>query len=470
MTDFDYDFFVIGGGSGGVRAARIAATYGASTALAEERYLGGTCVNVGCVPKKLFVHAAHFAEDFEDAAGFGWTVGDRRFEWSRLIANKNREIERLNGVYRSVLEGAGVRIFDARATVADAHTVTIGDTSYSTRYILIATGGWPVVPEVPGAEHAVTSNEAFFLERLPERVAIVGGGYIAVEFAGIFNGLGADVVQLYRGPLFLRGFDDDVRRALAEEMTKKGVDLRFDVNVERIEKVAGGVRARLAGGAAVEADLIMYATGRAPNSAGLGLEQAGVTLDPRGVVVVDGYSRSSVESIFAIGDVTDRVNLTPVAIREGHAVAETLFNDNPTQPDHADVPSAVFSQPPIGAVGLTETRARERYGAVDVYKSEFRPLKHTLSGRDERTLMKLIVDRASGRVVGCHMVGADAGEIIQGIGIAIKCGATKAQFDATVGIHPTSAEEFVTMRTKAPEPATEPSLDTPEEGHDSVPN
>ncbi len=454
MADYDYDFFVIGGGSGGVRAARIAATYGARVALAEERYLGGTCVNVGCIPKKLLVYAAHFGEDFEDAAGFGWSVGARRFEWPRLIANKNREIERLNVVYRRALDDAGVRIFDARATLADDHTVSVGGAAVTARYILVATGGWPVLPEVPGIEHAITSNEAFFLDRLPERVVIVGGGYIAVEFAGIFRGLGSEVVQLYRGPLFLRGFDDDVRRVLAVEMRKKGVDLRFDVNVERIEKVGGGARAPLAGdGAAVESDVILYATGRAPNTAGLGLERAGVRLDRKGVVVVDAYSRSSVESIFAVGDTTDRINLTPVAIREGHAVAETLFNDNPIKPDHADVPSAVFSQPAIGAVGLTEARARDRYGAVDVYRSEFRPLKHTLSGRDERTMMKLVVDRASGRVVGCHMVGADAGEIIQGIAIAIKCGATKAQFDATVGIHPTAAEEFVTLRETVPEPA-----------------
>ena len=461
MAKYDHDLFVIGGGSGGVRAARIAASHGARVAVAEERYLGGTCVNVGCVPKKLLVYAAHFAEDFEDAAGFGWTVGERRFEWPRLIANKNREIERLNGVYRRMLEGGGVEIFEARATVADAHTVLVGGTTVTAGHILIATGGWPVVPEVPGAEHAITSNEAFFLDRLPERVVVVGGGYIAVEFAGIFHGLGSEVVQLYRGPLFLRGFDDDVRRTLAEEMTRKGIDLRFDADVERIEEAGGGLRATLADGSHLEAERIMYATGRAPNTGDLGLEGAGVELDEKGAVVVDAYSRSSVENIFAIGDVTDRVKLTPVAIREGHAVAETLFNDNPTKPDHADVPSCVFSQPSIGSVGLTEARARERHGAVDVYKSEFRAMKHTLSGRDERTMMKLIVDRASGRVVGCHMVGADAGEIIQGIGIAIKCGATKAQFDATVGIHPTSAEEFVTMSEKAPE--------AEHEGHDRVP-
>ena len=469
MAKYDHDFFVIGGGSGGVRAARIAASHGARVAVAEERYLGGTCVNVGCVPKKLFVYAAHFAEDFEDAAGFGWTLGARRFEWPRLLANKNAEIARLNGVYDRLLRDSGVEIFEARATVADAHTIEVGGTTVTAGHILVATGGWPVVPEVPGAEHAITSNEAFFLDRLPERVVVVGGGYIAVEFAGIFHGLGCEVVQLYRGPLFLRGFDDDVRRTLAGEMTKKGIDVRFDATIERIEQADGALRATLADGSRLEAERIMYATGRAPNTRGIGLEEAGVELDEKGAVAVDAYSRSSVENIFAVGDATDRVNLTPVAIREGHAVADTLFGGNPTTIDHADVPSCVFSQPSIGTVGLTEARARERYGAVDVYKSVFRALKHTLSGRDERTMMKLIVERASGRVVGCHMVGAEAGEIIQGIGIAIKCGATKAQFDATVGIHPTSAEEFVTMRETAPEHEPEPEPEAEHEGHDRVP-
>ncbi len=460
----DYDFFVIGGGSGGVRAARIAGGHGATVAVAEERYLGGTCVNVGCVPKKLLVYASHFGEDFEDAAGFGWTVGERRFDWARLIANKNREIERLNRVYARMLEGSGAEVFDGRATLVDAHTVALGGKTYTAEYILIAVGGWPVVPAIPGAEHAITSNEAFFLERLPERVAVVGGGYVAVEFAGIFHGLGSKVTQLYRGPLFLRGFDDDVRAALAGEMTRKGIDLRFEANVERIEKIDGGLRARLEDGAEIEADCIMYATGRAPSTANLGLADAGVELDAKGAVTVDAYSKTSVENIYAVGDVTDRVNLTPVAIKEGQAVADTIFGGKPTRPDHADVPSAVFSQPSIGTVGLTEGQARERHGAIDVYRASFRAMKHTLSGRDEKTMMKLIVDRASDRVVGVHMVGPDAGEIIQGIGIAVKCGATKAQFDATVGIHPTSAEEFVTMRDPLPEPAAAPDG----AGHDCV--
>ncbi len=442
----DYDFFVIGGGSGGVRAARIAGGHGGKVAVAEERYLGGTCVNVGCVPKKLLVYAAHFGEDFEDAVGFGWTVGERRFDWARLIANKNSEIERLNAVYARMLEASGVDVFDGHAHLVDAHSVAIGERTYSADTILVAVGGWPIKPDVPGAEHAITSNEAFFLDGLPERVVVVGGGYIAVEFAGIFHGLGARVTQLYRGPLFLRGFDQDVRATLAEEMAKKGIELRFNANIAGIEQADGALRATLEDGATIDADCIMYAIGRAPLTANVGLENAGVALNAKGAVVVDEYSKTSVDNIYAVGDVTDRVNLTPVAIREGHAVADTVFGGAPTTTDHADVPSAVFSQPAIGTVGLTESQARESYGAVDVYRSHFRAMKHTLGGRDEKTLMKLIVDRASDRVVGVHMVGPDAGEIIQGIGIAVKCGATKAQFDATIGIHPTSAEEFVALR------------------------
>ncbi len=458
---YDYDFFVMGAGSGGVRAARIAAGHGARVAVAENRYLGGTCVNVGCVPKKLLVYASHFAHDFEDAAGFGWTVGERGFDWGRLIANKNAEILRLNGIYKSMLDGAGVTIIDGTASLADAHTVAVGDKTFTAEHILVAVGGWPTVPEIPGREHAITSNEVFFLDKFPRRVIVVGGGYIAVEFAGIFHGLGAEVVQLYRGGLFLRGFDDDVRAHLAGEMTKQGIDLRFNSTIESLAKRDGTLRATLDGGEVLEADCVMYATGRAPNTAGIGLGHAGVELNAKGAVVVDEYSQTSVDNIYAVGDVTDRINLTPVAIREGHAVADTLFNNTPSAADHADVPSAVFSQPPIGSVGLTEAEARKRYGDVDIFKSSFRAMKHTLTGRDEQTFMKLIVDRASGRVVGCHMIGAEAGEIIQGIGIAVKCGATKAQFDATVGIHPTTAEEFVTMRNKAPEP-------TPV-GHDCVP-
>ncbi len=456
MAGYDYDFFVIGAGSAGVRAARIAAAHGARVAVAEDRYLGGTCVNVGCVPKKLFTYAAHFAEDFDDAEGFGWTVGDREFDWTKLIDNKNAEIARLNGIYQRLLEEPGAEIIDGRARLADPHTVEIGERRVTAERILVATGGWPTVPEIPGREHIVTSNEAFFLEEFPDRVVIVGGGYIAVEFAGIFHGLGAEVTQLYRGPLFLRGFDDDVRAFLAEEMLKKGVDLRFNAVVERITKRGNGsgdLIVELAGGGTIEADLVMYATGRHPSTAGIGLEEAGVALDKRGAIVVDGNWRSSVENIYAIGDVTDRIQLTPVAIAEGHALADRLFGPSGRDMDYRDVPSAVFSQPNLASVGLTEAEARAELGDVDIYKSAFRPMKHTLSGRDERSLMKLIVERASDRVVGIHMIGHEAGEIIQGLAVAMKAGATKAQFDATIGIHPTAAEEFVTMRTPAPEPA-----------------
>jgi glutathione reductase (NADPH) len=446
---YDFDLFTIGGGSGGVRASRMAAQYGAKVALAEERYLGGTCVNVGCIPKKLFVYASEFSDAFADCAGFGWTLSERNFDWRTLIANKDREIARLNGVYEKALTDNGVRILRARATIADAHTVVVGSGRYTARYILVATGGWPAMPSIPGGELAISSNEAFFLPQFPSRAIVVGGGYIGVEFAGIFHGLGAGVSLVHRGDLFLRGFDDDVRRALAAEMGKRGIELRFNSQVERIEKLARGVRATLNDGGALEADLIMFATGRTPNTRDLGLERAGVKLDYEGAVVVDSYSCSSVPNIYAVGDCTDRLQLTPVAIAEGQAVAETLFHANPKTPDYENVPTAVFSQPNLGTVGLTEAQARERYRAVDIYKSSFRPLKHTVSGRDEHAFMKLVVDRETDRVLGCHMVGADAGEIIQGLAIALKCRATKAQFDATIGIHPTAAEEFVTMRNKS---------------------
>jgi glutathione reductase (NADPH) len=446
MARYDYDLFTIGAGSGGVRASRMSAGFGARVAVAEERQLGGTCVNAGCIPKKLFVYAAHFREDFEDAAGFGWTVGERRFDWPALLRNKDSEIARLNGVYAKLLDDAGVERIEGHARIVDPHTLEVEGRRITAENILVATGSWPSVPEVEGVEHAITSNEAFHLDRLPRRAIIVGGGYIAVEFAGIFHGLGIDVAQLYRGPLFLRGFDDDVRATLAVEMAKKGVDLRFDAKVAKIAKRGSGLLATLEDGSTVEADLILYATGRLPLTRDLGLAEACVELNAKGAVVVDAYSRSSVESIWAVGDATDRINLTPVAIAEGMALARTLYGGEPTRADHEDVPSAVFSQPAIGTVGLTEAEAKERYADVDVYRSRFRPLKHTLSGRDEQTLLKLVVDRASDRVVGCHMVGPDAGEIVQGLAIAVRCRATKAQFDATIGIHPTSAEEFVTMR------------------------
>jgi len=448
---YDYDLFTIGGGSGGVRASRMAAQFGARVALAEERYLGGTCVNVGCIPKKLFVYASEFSEDFKNSAGFGWTVGARNFNWQTLIANKDREIARLNGVYEKVLVDNGVRILRARATIADPHTVVVGNERLTARYILVATGGWPSTPSIPGGELAVTSDEAFFLPQFPARVLLVGGGYIGVEFAGIFHGLGAKVTLVHRGELFLRGFDDDLRRMLATAMGKREIELRFNSQVERIEKLPRGIRASLSDGAVLEADLIMFATGRTPNTHDLGLERAGVKLDYEGAVVVDSYSCSSVTNIYAVGDCTDRMQLTPVAIAEGQAVAETLFHGNPQTPDYENVPTAVFCQPHLGTVGLTEAEARARYRAVDVYKSSFRQLKHTVGSREENSFMKLVVDRKTDRVLGCHMLGDDAGEIIQGLAIALKCRATKAQFDATVGIHPTAAEEFVTMRTKSPE-------------------
>ncbi|MCZ6821444.1 MAG: glutathione-disulfide reductase [Deltaproteobacteria bacterium] len=446
MARYDYDLFTIGAGSGGVRASRVSAGLGARVAIAEERYLGGTCVNVGCIPKKLLVYASHYTEDFEDARAYGWTVGKSSFDWATLIRNKDREIARLNEVYRKLLDQSGVKRIEGRARIVDQNTVAIGDRTFSAKNILIATGSWPSVPEIPGIEHAITSNEAFHLKQLPRRVIVVGGGYIAVEFASIFHGLGAETTELYRGPLFLRGFDHDVRQVLAEEMRKKEIDLRFDLNIESIEQADDHLLATLSDGSKLEADQIMYATGRLPATSDLGLEEAGVELNQKGAVVVDEFSRSTVANIWAIGDVTDRINLTPVAIHEGMALAETLFHDRPTKPDHENVASAVFSQPQIGAVGLNETKARERYTELDIFRTRFRPLKHTLTGQDETTMMKLIVDRASGRVVGAHMVGPEAGEIIQGIAIAIKCRATKAEFDATIGLHPTSAEEFVTMR------------------------
>ena len=454
MSTFDYDLFVIGAGSGGVRASRMAAGYGAKVAIAEEFRVGGTCVIRGCVPKKLLVYAAHFHEDFEDAAGFGWELGERRFSWSRLIANKDREIDRLNSIYLKLLSGAKVELFQSRAVILDPHTVHVGGKSYRAKCILVATGGRPSRPAIHGIEHSITSNEAFHLTGLPQRIVVVGGGYIAVEFAGIFNGLGADTTLLYRGQQILRGFDDDVREHLRGEIGKKGVNVRLMCDVTRIDRKADGtLLLTLTSGEQLACDTVMYATGRIPNTENLGLEVIGVKLDGNGAVAVDSYSQSSVASIYAIGDVTDRLALTPVAIKEAMAFTATVFGGKPTPADHKDVPSAVFSQPSIGTVGLTEAEARRAHGAVDIYKSTFKPMKHTLSGRDEKTLMKLVVDAASQKVVGAHMVGPDAAEIIQGLAIAVKMGATKAQFDATVGIHPSAAEEFVTMREKWVEPA-----------------
>jgi glutathione reductase (NADPH) len=426
----------------------MSASYGARVAIAEEYRYGGTCVIRGCVPKKLLVYASHFRDDFEDARGFGWTVGAHSFSWPALIAAKDKEIARLEGAYRGLLEKAGVTVHAGRARIVDPHTVELGGTRITARYLLVATGGRPFVPDIPGRELGIASNEAFHLAELPRRIVVVGGGYIAVEFAGIWNGLGAETTLLYRGPEILRGFDRDVRSFLHAEMRKKGVNVQCGTEVTALEEHDGAIAARLTNGESRVVDAVMFATGRVPNTAGLGLDAAGVELAADGSVRVDAHSRTNVPNIYAVGDVTHRLQLTPVAIREGAAVAATLFGGKPTAADHDDVPTAVFSQPPIGTVGLSEEAALERYPELEIYKTDFRPMKATLSGSSERTLMKLIVDRASQRVVGAHMVGADAAEIIQGIGIAVKAGLTKADFDATVGIHPTAAEEFVTLRDK----------------------
>jgi glutathione reductase (NADPH) len=449
MAQYDYDLFTIGAGSGGVRASRVSAAFGAKVAVAEERALGGTCVNVGCIPKKLLVYASHYGEDFRDAEGFGWTVGERSNDWAKLIANKDKEILRLNGVYRKLLNDAAVDILEGHAEVIDPHTVAVDGKHYSAKYILVAVGSWPSVPQFPGSEHAITSNEAFYLAALPEKVIIVGGGYIGVEFAGIFHGLGAHTYQFYRGDLFLRGFDGDIRSSLAEEMRKKGIDLRFNTDIAEIEKADGLLVATLCDGSVIETNQVLYATGRVPKTVGLGLENAGVDLSGTGAVMVDDYLKSSIDSIYAIGDCTDRLMLTPVAIAEGMAVANTLFNQKPVRLSYENVATAIFSSPNCATVGLSEEQALERDYKIDVYITSFRPLRHTMTGNDEKTMMKLVVDQTNNRVLGCHMVGPDAGEIIQGLAIALNCGATKAQFDATIGIHPTAAEEFVTMRTKA---------------------
>ncbi|MHB8950732.1 MAG: glutathione-disulfide reductase [Rhodoferax sp.] len=451
MPSYNYQLFVIGGGSGGVRAARIAAGLGARVAIAENFRYGGTCVIRGCVPKKLLVYAAHFAEDFADAKGFGWTVPPAEFSWPQLIEAKNKEIARLSSIYENNLIGSKVEVMHGAARLVDAHTVAVNGQHITAEHILVATGGTPFVPHLPGIEHAITSNEVFDLPQLPKRVLIVGGGYIAVEFAGILNGLGAQVTLCYRGAQVLRGFDDDVRAHLFEEMVKKGITVLLRQDATRIEKLSDGSLSVTLTGAqtpALAVDAVLYATGRVPNTQGLGLSEIGVALDSAGGVKVDAFGQSSIASIHAVGDVTNRIALTPVAIREGAALANTLFGPTRISADLTTVPSAVFSQPPIGTVGLTEAQALAQYGEVDIYSAKFRNMRHTLSGRDERTLVKLIVDSASQRVLGAHMVGADAPEIIQGLAIAIRMGATKADFDATVALHPSAAEEFVTLRDK----------------------
>ncbi|MCP4212816.1 MAG: glutathione-disulfide reductase [Halieaceae bacterium] len=446
MSTFDYDLFVIGAGSGGVRAARMAASFGARVAIAEDQYMGGTCVNVGCVPKKLYVYASQFGKGFDDAVGFGWKGKKPQFDWTTLRDNKKEEIARLNGIYDNLLQSAGADVIDGRGRIIDAHTVAVGDAHYSADKLLIATGGWPFVPEFPGNEHAVTSNEIFDLETFPQRLVIVGGGYIAVEFAGIFNGLGANVTQLYRQSLFLRGFDLDIRKHAAQEIPNSGIDLKFEVNVSSIEQVRDGLRVKLDDGTELEADAVLYATGRSPNLAGLGLENVNVTRNDAGTIAVDQTFQTAEPSIFAVGDVIGGMELTPVALAEGMAFARRQFGGMSQQVDYDFIPSAVFCQPTIGTVGFTEEQARTEFGELRLFKSTFRPLKHTLSGREEKSFMKLIVDATTDRVVGLHMMGPDAGEITQGFAVAMRAGATKAVFDTTIGIHPTTAEEFVTMR------------------------
>jgi len=427
----------------------VSAGYGARVAIAECDRFGGTCVNVGCIPKKLFSYAAHFREDFEIARSFGWTTGEPRFDWPTLLANKDREIARLNAVYERALSLAGVEIMRGRATVVDKNKVQINGKTYSAKHILVATGSWPQIPDIPGRELAITSNEAFHLERLPRRALVVGGGYIAVEFASIFHGLGVQTTLAYRGKRLLRGFDAELGERLGEEMTAKGVKIHYGAEPKSLARRGdGSIDVEYADGSTQQEDLVLFATGRRPNSANLGLEAAGVDLAGDGAVVVDDFSRSSVASIHAIGDVTNRINLTPVATAEAMWLARTLFRNEPTPVDHVFVPTAVFANPNVATVGLPEEAARGRFGDLDIYKAAFRALKLTLTEKTERTFMKLVVDRATQRVVGAHMVGPDAGEIIQGVAIAMKMGATKAQFDATIGIHPTSAEEFVTMREK----------------------
>ncbi len=450
MSKYDYDLFVIGAGSGGVRAARVAAGMGAKVAIAEEYRVGGTCVIRGCVPKKLLVYASRFKGLFEDAEGFGWQLPRPSFDWTKLIAGKDREIDRLNAIYLRNLERSGVEVFLSRAVLADSHTVRLADRKEDIRAknILIATGSRPFIPDIGGAEHVATSNEALNFSQLPKSIAIAGGGYIALEFATIFAGLGSRVSLLYRGSQILRGFDQDLRDGLAEEMNKRGVDIRCNTEIISVTPDKDGYVLDFNNGDSLHKQKVMFATGRIPNTTGLGLENAGIKLGWNGYVIVDEYSRTSVEHVFAVGDVTHRVNLTPVAISEAMAFCETLFNDNPTPVDHEFIPTAVFSEPEVGTIGMSEQEAREKCRTVDIYKSRFRPMFHTLSGRDEQTMMKLVVDGESERVVGCHIMGPDAAEMVQLAAIPIRMGATKADFDATMALHPCAAEELVTMREK----------------------
>jgi glutathione reductase (NADPH) len=448
LSNYDYDLFVIGAGSGGVRCARMSASMGARVAIAEERYFGGTCVNVGCVPKKLFVYAAHVREDLHTAASFGWTVENARFHWPTLLENKNREIARLNGIYRSILANAGVDIMEGRATIAAPHQIAFNGRIITARNILIATGGWPVKPDIPGIEHAITSNEFFHLPQLPNTALIVGGGYIAVEFAGILHNLGVQTTLSYRGPLILRGFDQDIRQHVCNAMSAKGIAFQFNHRITALTKLPDGkIQIIDSDGKILAVDCVIMATGRNPNTDGLGLENTAVERDVHGAILVDDRLQTAEPGIFAVGDVINRIQLTPVALAEGMALAHYLFGTGPGQVDYRNIPTAVFSQPSIGTVGLSEEQAREQGFDVVIFRSTFTPMQQSLSDIKEKTLMKLVVDRASDKVLGAHMVGPDAGEIIQGLAIAIRMGATKAQFDQTIGIHPTAAEEFVTMRS-----------------------
>jgi glutathione reductase (NADPH) len=450
MAEFDVDLFVIGGGSGGVRAARIAAGHGARVMVAEEYRMGGTCVIRGCVPKKLLVIGSHVHQEIEDAAGFGWSISSVKFDWPTLIANKDKEIARLEAAYTTNVEKAGARVVKTRAVFEDAHTLRLATgEAVRAKYVLIATGGAPNHGRaIPGIEHVISSNEAFHLPELPRRIVIQGGGYIALEFAGIFAGFGSDVTVVYRGDNILRGFDDDVRRHLRAEMEKAGITIVTGCTVDRVAKHGKEFTSHLSGGSSIASEQVMFAIGRHPNVANLGLDKAGVAINPaNGGIAVDGFSQTSVPNIYAIGDVTHHTNLTPVAIREGHAFADTVFGKRRVEVDHADIPTAVFSQPEVGTVGLTEAQARARFSHVDIYKADFRPIKATMSGRDTRVLMKLVVDGTSDRVVGCHIVGDGAAEMAQLVAIAVKMKATKADFDATMALHPTAAEELVTMRT-----------------------
>lgn len=447
LTTYDYDLFVIGAGSGGVRAARMAAGHGVRVAIAEDRYFGGTCVNVGCVPKKLYVYASQFSESFIGSAGFGWKPGKLEFDWSVLVANKDKEIQRLQGVYDRLLRDSGVAVINGKARLLDAHTVAVGDTHYSAERIIVATGGWPYVPDVAGKEHIVTSNEIFNLKALPKSIVIVGGGYIAVEFAGILHGLGVEVGVFERGQKVLRGFDEDVRDFLIQEMTNKGIEFHFNTSVDHIERYDNDFVIHTTNGKTVKTGLVMYATGRVPNTSGIGLEALGVAMDDVGAIQVNNDYQTNIPSIYALGDVTNRVNLTPVATAEAMALVNKLYADKTRKVDYENIPTAVFSQPNIATVGLSEAEARTQYPEdIDIYKSIFKPMKNTLSGINEKTLIKMIVVRSTDKVIGLHMVGPDAGEIIQGMAVAIRAGATKMIFDTTIGIHPTAAEEFVTMR------------------------